>query len=311
MKRGFVINCITYFFILLYLYTGSSKLMNLHLFRQQMMASPLLGSVAGIVAWSLPITEFLVAILLFFPISRLKGLYASLVLMSLFTIYLIVILLADNHLTCSCGGIVEDLSPRQHLIFNFACIALSLIGIIVYRKEEFPRRLRSISITGTALLLLLIVGIFHSALADNSPVKTGMEGRLLPAFNLLLADSVSKLNTRDIPAGQSFMMMGFSPYCSHCQEVTREIIENIDKFKDIRIYMITTLPFRDMQQFNTVYQLFKYPNIILARDPDTYFLSYFKSTGIPYIAIFDPKKRLKEAIAGRIKIDQITRSLIQ
>jgi len=311
MKRRIVINWITYFFILLYLYTGGSKLMDLHLFRQQMMASPLLGSVAGLVAWGLPVLEFIVAALLFIPATRLKGLYASLALMSLFTIYLIAILIADNHLSCSCGGIVEDLSPRQHLIFNIACIALLWIGITVYKKADSPPRFRSVSLAGTAFLFLLIVGLFHSALADKGTVKTGMEGRLLPAFDLVLPDSLSRLNTRDIPTGRSFIMMGFSPYCSHCQEATREIIQNMDKFNSTRIYMVTTLPLADLRQFDSVFNLAKYPNIILAKDPKTYFLSYFRSTGIPYLAIFDTKKRLKEVMTGRVKIDQVTHSLIQ
>ena len=112
MKRTILADAITYFFILLFLYTGAAKLLDIHTFKEQLLSSPLLGSLAGIVAWALPIGENLLAIALFIPAFRLKALYVTLGVMSLFTIYVIVILFMDNQLSCSCGGDHRRIDPE-------------------------------------------------------------------------------------------------------------------------------------------------------------------------------------------------------
>ncbi len=111
-----MVDGICYFFILLFLYTGAIKLTEIHLFRKQLISSPLLGTLSGVIAWALPIGELLIAITLFIPALRLKALYATLGLMTVFTIYVVFIFSIDNQLSCSCGGIVEELSPKQHIL---------------------------------------------------------------------------------------------------------------------------------------------------------------------------------------------------
>src|ERR1700747_255939 len=118
MKKSILVDIITYFFVLLFLYTGVAKLLEVQTFKEQMASSPLLGSMSGIITWALPIGEILLAIALFIPAFRLKALYVTFVLMALFTIYVVAILFMDNEISCSCGGIVEELTPKQHIIFN-------------------------------------------------------------------------------------------------------------------------------------------------------------------------------------------------
>src|SRR5579871_3722702 len=134
MKRSLISDTVAYFFILLFLYTGIEKLKDVKSFREQLISSPILSSIAGFVAWALPITEILLAIVIFIPAWRKKGLWGSLILMSLFTVYLCTILIIDNHLSCSCGGIIENLSPRQHVLFNLAAILLAIMALFILKK---------------------------------------------------------------------------------------------------------------------------------------------------------------------------------
>ncbi len=126
-----------------------------------------------------------------------------------------------------------------------------------------------------------------------------MEGRLLPAFDLLLPDSTTRLNTADIPTGQPVIVIGFSPWCTHCQAETRDIIKHMDQFKNTRIYYVTAYPFDQMKIFYRAFKLARYPNIVMGRDLKNYFLPYFKATGVPYTAVFDSKKRLKVIMSGQ------------
>ena len=134
MKKSTIVEIITHLFIILFLYTGISKLLEFDVFEEQLADSPILNSVAPVVAWGLPITEFVVSLLLFFPKYRLKGLYASFVLMILFTGYVGALLSISTELPCSCGGIMEALSWQAHLVVNIALIGLALTGIIIAKK---------------------------------------------------------------------------------------------------------------------------------------------------------------------------------
>jgi len=134
LKKKLMVELIAHFFIILFLYTGISKLMEFDIFQEQLDDSPVLGPIAPLITFGLPAVEFIVSFLLFMPRYRLKGLYASLILMSAFTIYVVALLSFSTHLPCSCGGIMEELSWKGHLIFNCTSILLALIGIRMQRK---------------------------------------------------------------------------------------------------------------------------------------------------------------------------------
>jgi uncharacterized membrane protein YphA (DoxX/SURF4 family) len=311
MNRSFLVNAIAYFFILLFLYTGVEKLMEINSFRDQMVSSPLLGSVAGFIAWALPITEIVLAVLLFVPAWRTKALFASLVLMVAFTIYLVVILIIDKNLTCSCGGIIEDLSPRQHLLFNGGSVVLAALALFCSRSQKPSLRFRWLTTSSALLAFCPIAWIIFTAARAPYKEKTGFEGRLLPSFTLLLSDSLTHLNTADIPEGKSFIVVGFSPYCPHCQAEIIDIIHHIRQFGDRQIYFVTPYPYSDLKKFSTFYHLEKYPNIIAGVDIKNTFMAYFKARAIPYVTIFDPKKRLKEVMPGQTDAKLLSRDLYE
>jgi uncharacterized membrane protein YphA (DoxX/SURF4 family) len=133
MKKATIIEIISISFIILFLYTGISKLMEYAVFKEQIANSPILKPIASRIAWMLPLSEFIAAILLFVPALRLKGLYMSLIMMILFTGYVIAILNFSKELPCSCGGIIALLSWKQHLILNSLFVALAITGIIVQK----------------------------------------------------------------------------------------------------------------------------------------------------------------------------------
>jgi uncharacterized membrane protein YphA (DoxX/SURF4 family) len=133
MKRTIMIETISILFMILYLYTGISKLMEHILFKEQLAESPILAPVAPIIAWTLPFIEFIVAVMLLIPRWRLKGLYVSSVMMSAFTIYVLALVSFSDKLPCSCGGIMNELSWQQHIIVNIILTTLSVCGIRLYR----------------------------------------------------------------------------------------------------------------------------------------------------------------------------------
>jgi hypothetical protein len=132
-----IVESITVLFTILFLYTAISKLQEYTIFKEQIATSPILAPFAGIIAVLLPLIELLVTLLLIIPKWRLKGLYTSSFLMIIFTIYIIAILALNKKLPCSCGGVIELLSWRGHIIFNIAFIILGILGI--YLQKKHPR----------------------------------------------------------------------------------------------------------------------------------------------------------------------------
>lgn len=169
--------------------------------------------------------------------------------MALFTIYVASILFIDNHLSCSCGGIIEELSPRKHVLFNSACVVLSGMAILMARKQDATIRFNWLTRGSTVALFLLVGWTLCSAFSAPLTIKTGMEGRLLPSFDLLLTDSVTHLNTADIPSGKPIIVIGFSPTCGHCGAETEEIVKHISQLKDTRIYFLSSASITQMRGF--------------------------------------------------------------
>jgi uncharacterized membrane protein YphA (DoxX/SURF4 family) len=134
MKKTIIIEAIVVLYAILFLYTAIAKLMDYSVFKEQIAASPILAPVSKLIAAGLPWTEILVTVLLVIPKWRLKGLYASLFLMTAFTIYIAATLAFSEHIPCSCGGIIAELSWTQHLIFNTVFIGLAITGIVLSRK---------------------------------------------------------------------------------------------------------------------------------------------------------------------------------
>jgi uncharacterized membrane protein YphA (DoxX/SURF4 family) len=131
MKKTTILDVIVILYVILFLYTAISKIMDYSIFKEQIATSPLLAPISKPIAWSLPWTEFLVTVFLVTPRWRLKGLIAAFTLMVLFTVYIIGILTFNKNIPCSCGGALEALSWGQHIVFNMLFIALAITGIIL------------------------------------------------------------------------------------------------------------------------------------------------------------------------------------
>jgi uncharacterized membrane protein YphA (DoxX/SURF4 family) len=142
MKKTAIIEIILVLYTILFIYTAIAKLMDYSIFKEQLAASAILAPFSKIIAVGLPLTEMFVAVLLIIPRWRLKGFYASLFLMTAFTIYIAATLTFSKHIPCSCGGIIAQMSWKQHLVFNSLFIGLAITGIILTRRIYKDQKLQ-------------------------------------------------------------------------------------------------------------------------------------------------------------------------
>lgn len=135
--------------------------------------------------------------------------------------------------------------------------------------------------------------------------KTGLEGQAMPKIDLIAADGVSHFNTEDIAPGKPTILFAFQPWCPYCRAQTTSMINQIQKLKDVNIYMLSDCKYSEFKKFCYKYKLQNYPNIRAGIDYNGSFSKYFRKNSIPYLAIYSPDKRLKCALEGKNYISTI------
>lgn len=133
--KNIIIEIICLLFVLLFVYAATSKLLDFQHFRIELGQSPLLSAFADWFAVIVPTTELLISIMLIIPRYRLAGLFCAYGLMIMFSVYIYIILHYTSFVPCSCGGVLEKLDWKSHLIFNLFFVCLALLGILLYKHN--------------------------------------------------------------------------------------------------------------------------------------------------------------------------------
>lgn len=138
MKERFLIFGVSAL-IILWVYTACSKLLEFYTFKYQLHMQHIPRGIENILIIALPATELLSAYLLAKKTTQYKGLWLSVSLLLLFTIYIGLILLGVfTKAPCSCGGVLSFLTWKTHLLFNIIFLSLNiwvLYEIHQQRKE--------------------------------------------------------------------------------------------------------------------------------------------------------------------------------
>jgi cytochrome c oxidase subunit IV len=138
MKQKITIELISFLLVLLFVYAACSKLLQYESFKSQLVNSPFLKPFSAVIVWFIPTIELITAVMLTVRHTRRTGLYSSFILLLIFTLYITGMLVSGIPLPCSCGGIIQELSWKQHLVFNVFFIVLAFTGIVLERKQELP-----------------------------------------------------------------------------------------------------------------------------------------------------------------------------
>jgi hypothetical protein len=131
MKKSTIIEIISALLLFLFIYAALSKLLDFGKFKYQLSQSPFITNISRWVVWVIPLGEIFISILLIIKRTRLAGLYLSFFLMLLFTGYIFIMLRYSSYLPCSCGGVLSEMSWKQHFVFNLAFTGLALLGVVI------------------------------------------------------------------------------------------------------------------------------------------------------------------------------------
>ncbi|HEY0896911.1 MAG TPA: MauE/DoxX family redox-associated membrane protein [Sphingobacteriaceae bacterium] len=130
MKKQTTTTIISALLTLMWVYAAASKLMELDRSRSEMLNQVFPKAVAELLVWAVPLIELGVATLLQMKRTNHIGLYASLFLLINFSLYIGIVMTGlMGRIPCSCGGVLDDLSWGQHLLFNLLFVCLTLVAI--------------------------------------------------------------------------------------------------------------------------------------------------------------------------------------
>lgn len=114
----------------MFFYAALSKLVDYEQSNWEMRNQVFTDFVADVLTWLVPSIEILLVMGLNYRPTRIFGLWASLGLLTVFTVYIILVLgKVFDRVPCSCGGVIGQLSYDWHMVFNFAFITLAIIGL--------------------------------------------------------------------------------------------------------------------------------------------------------------------------------------
>ena len=143
--RQLYIEIVVALYVLLFLYTAIMKFRDIPFFIGSMSHTPVLRPYATILAGMIPAMEIAIAILLIIPRTRHYGLLTGTGLLGIFTLYVAFILATMKELPCSCGGVLQQLNWKEHLVFNSGFLLAGIVAcywnkqfIMINRSSRIP-----------------------------------------------------------------------------------------------------------------------------------------------------------------------------
>jgi putative oxidoreductase len=137
--RALIVEIISALFIILFFYTALNKSYNIGSTVEALKRTKVFTGMESYIAWSVVAVEYLAAILLIIPKFRKLGLYASLILMAAFSLYVGIMMMFLANLPCSCGGVISKMTWKQHLIFNLFFTFLAFLAIKMINSKNNNR----------------------------------------------------------------------------------------------------------------------------------------------------------------------------
>ncbi|WP_395043083.1 MauE/DoxX family redox-associated membrane protein [Flavobacterium sp.] len=123
------------FIILFFCYTAVNKLMNLESFRTNLVKTSIFSiKTANYFSYLVIIIElFVVTVLLFF---KQKGLLLFCFLILIFTLYISFLRFKGFYEVCGCGGILNGLQYKYHILINLCLIIGSIYCYLILNKNS-------------------------------------------------------------------------------------------------------------------------------------------------------------------------------
>lgn len=163
------------------------------------------------------------------------------------------------------------------------------------------------------LLIVTAFFIFYTGFSQtNTPKSNAPEyvtNPSIPDFTVYTAPDSTLFTNEDLRKKEPTLIMIFSPECGHCQNVTTDLIKNIDHFKHTQIFMVTWLPYSEMLKFYHNYKIGEHPEMTMGWDKKDFFLPYYKVEMYPKLVVYDKKGKYVNSFSGDVRLEEVWKAL--
>lgn len=161
----------------------------------------------------------------------------------------------------------------------------------------------------TTLAFLFFISLALTAFSQvDSSAPVYVRFPTIPPFTIYTAADSAKFTRENLKKRPAVFII-FDPFCDHCQHETKAITENISRFKNAQIIMVTYMPYSEMVQFYRDYKIADYPVITMGFDSKFFFPSFFHIRNLPAIFIYDKKGKYKTSFEGTVSLNKIVEAL--
>lgn len=182
----------------------------------------------------------------------------------------------------------------------------SITKIITKVSNPF-RQMGPISTSITIIAIMMIIYLTSCyATTDNKKLQAV---KSLPVFRIITFDSSTCINTENIPTGNPIVFIYFDPDCEHCQKEAKEISTHMSALRNTRIYFLTNGEAADAKLFLRLFKINTINNVMVGKDYEYSFYRTFLPPTVPYIAIYNSRRRLVKLYEGETNIDFIIKSV--
>lgn len=137
MTRKLIIYVSASLLVLLFIVTGLEKIVKFQDFSEKMSSQVFGKELLPLLTVVIPTAEVTCSVLLVIHKSRLFGFISATLLLTIFTVYIILVLLhVFSRYPCPCGGPLEKLTWAEHLMFNLSFLLISTIGLVLTIQER-------------------------------------------------------------------------------------------------------------------------------------------------------------------------------
>lgn len=126
----------------------------------------------------------------------------------------------------------------------------------------------------------------------------------LPTYALLRTDS-TVVRSVDLPAYPYTLFVYFSPDCGHCQTEAENLNAQMDSLQNVLLVWVSYRDWQDIRRFYLQYNMARFPNVVMGRDPEYILPSFFKVRFTPYVALYDKNKKFVKAWESGIAMSEL------
>jgi thiol-disulfide isomerase/thioredoxin len=163
-------------------------------------------------------------------------------------------------------------------------------------------------------LLITLPVIAYNQSTNYDTLAPYLKTKLVPNFNVLSCISTKQdsvwINNAALPKDKPVVFVYFSPECSHCELETEAIKKHMDSLQNAFFLFVSYHPIEKIKAFYDKYELAKYPNIRMGRDPKYFIPSFFRVEFTPFVAVYDKNKNFATAYKQGADMSELI-SLVQ